>query len=92
LSGEVEEGQVAERLAKFFTWYVAGPCITEVYTMRENIVRFRASDIEMKKIKALKEVTGLVSMGETMRHFIDKAYDTEVLGVRKYERVTPEQK
>ena len=50
--------------------------------MRENILRVRMSDIERDKLKRLEIETGLVGAAETIRYFIDHAYDEVVLKLR----------
>jgi hypothetical protein len=51
-------------------------------SMRENVLRFRLSDLEMSKLKALVPTTGQTGVSETLRFIIEKTYDREVLGLK----------
>jgi hypothetical protein len=50
--------------------------------MRENLLRFRLSDIELNKLKTLISRTGQTGMSEALRYIIEKTYDREVLGLK----------
>jgi Ribbon-helix-helix protein, copG family len=50
--------------------------------MRHTMIRFRVSDIELRKLEALAAKTGKTSMSEAIRYYIDTNYDREVLGLK----------
>jgi hypothetical protein len=50
--------------------------------MRDIVLRFRVSNMELNKLKALVPTTGQTGVSETLRYIIEKTYDREVLGLK----------
>lgn len=43
---------------------------------RNNMVIVRLNDIELKKLKRIKQLKGIPTKSETVRHVIDRYFDT----------------
>ena len=50
--------------------------------MRDTMIRFRVSDVELRKLEALAAQSGKTSMSEAIRFYIDRNYDYDILGIK----------